>query len=1172
MLKLTVKTLDGRDHEFTCEDDITVQAFKEKIADTVNVTADSQRLIYCGRVLQDDKKLNDYDVNGKVMHLVQRPPPDASRSSNTDNQRQNNDSPNVQVHYRGRIPSNTMFLGAMSVPAEIVENHGNHGIRFPQLSSTLSSSRLESAKRMLTKANQLINRLDDPSLSLNGSPIENNASSNSQDSNENVPPENSENSSVPEPTESTTNVRDHENNQSSPMETSQTEQNFELPTPKTETKKRPRQDTPCDNHPESSSETPISDTNRPQASTSNNRPSTSRRTAPSVPRPNEMADLLDTLLTTQDRLRPYIERYRTLMSTDPVLTRESGTDGVEDNQRVIDGVSESLHYVSHACHALSDIIVDLGQQPPRNLQCWPIIVSHSTIVQAGLPIHVEVNSQLNFGSSRSNATSSNTNNTDEGNEATRPSSPSPEESRASSTNNRTSNQNATQSTSHSISQNAAQSLLGTLLHLPGNVEVSMELGSNSMDMNSSHSADGAETEQGQNNNTNGSIYSMTPPFAMLREAIQSVLGEGNVQLEATGSNSGGGGSINIAGLSGSIPFVTIVGANVDNATSNPGQSTQARSNIGTHPTTSTQTRSTARPHVLHSHTHPFGHLAMDPSLEFDPMLSCNSHHVRRPNSNNSNSNSNSTSQTAQPTTSQAPPTRRFESRAFAHSASEVPTSQQSQRRPATRTTLDFSTMQRNIFRDVVQNIFNVNQPVPDNVSELTEALCELFNLNRNQAHMSIGSSGDIQIGQNQYSNVSLIDLLGGLPVDEYARRNFFYNLWVFLFRNMTVLGLLQIRVGNYESLINLRRGLRTFIENSFPGLSTVDLQDHVVDHIITQTRTYLQVLNISQPNTSQMVDIPATIEALLHKFYREFLTTLFNNDLDDTSFARSTISLIKKLEDQFVAVFQFILSAGPALERLSHPFVNGLLSDRLDNQSQSLVVAMLHKLIQDYSTRTSKMPVSEVEALIVYNPVVQDDESKDCDDEEMKEFENKPETLTMELDPKIPNDPMDLANGQDIPVLTAPEDIPTEWISVIARDNVRQRRASQMNQMQGGNVPFSDAYLNCLPSKRRKLIEQQKPQLLVPPTPPNSNNAIAASVERLVRDGITQTRVGEIEGAAKAVGSTSTARNAFGQAIKDCLNQTRFKTSDFPDAKRFPNATRFFGNDAKSGESSKSNK
>lgn len=33
-----------------------------------------------------------------------------------------------------------------------------------------------------------------------------------------------------------------------------------------------------------------------------------------------MAELLDNLLSTQDRMRPYIERYRTLMSTDPALT------------------------------------------------------------------------------------------------------------------------------------------------------------------------------------------------------------------------------------------------------------------------------------------------------------------------------------------------------------------------------------------------------------------------------------------------------------------------------------------------------------------------------------------------------------------------------------------------------------------------------------------------------------------------------------------------------------------------------------------------------------------------------------------------------------------------------------------------------------------------------------
>ena len=39
-----------------------------------------------------------------------------------------------------------------------------------------------------------------------------------------------------------------------------------------------------------------------------------------VPRPPEMAELLDRLLSTQDRLRPYVERYRTLMLEDPTLT------------------------------------------------------------------------------------------------------------------------------------------------------------------------------------------------------------------------------------------------------------------------------------------------------------------------------------------------------------------------------------------------------------------------------------------------------------------------------------------------------------------------------------------------------------------------------------------------------------------------------------------------------------------------------------------------------------------------------------------------------------------------------------------------------------------------------------------------------------------------------------
>ncbi|KAG8127662.1 hypothetical protein E2320_014615 [Naja naja] len=347
-LEVMIKTLDSQTRTFTVEGEITVKEFKEHIAGSVNIPSEKQRLIYQGRVLQDDKKLKEYNVGGKVIHLVERAPPQTQSPSGGPSGAGLSSTPHNNTGPRGsgstvhdRNANSYVMVGTFNLPVSIMDpqpptqNDGSSvDVHINMDQAPIQSEprvRLVMAQHMLRDIQGILNRL------------EGNTSDHAAAGPEDAP-------------------------SASPTERE----------PMTGTESEPPQEpTPAEETPPSGSEPP------PGAEAA----------APNHPSPGEYVEVLGELRGLESRLQPFLQRYEEVLGTAGTADYNNNTEGREEDQRIINLVGESLRLLGNTFVALSDLRCNLSCNAPRHLHVVRPM-SHYTapmvLQQAAIPIQINV--------------------------------------------------------------------------------------------------------------------------------------------------------------------------------------------------------------------------------------------------------------------------------------------------------------------------------------------------------------------------------------------------------------------------------------------------------------------------------------------------------------------------------------------------------------------------------------------------------------------------------------------------------------------------------------------------------------------------------------------------------------------------------------------------------------
>ncbi|XP_015425365.1 PREDICTED: large proline-rich protein BAG6 isoform X10 [Myotis davidii] len=340
-LEVLVKTLDSQTRTFIVGAQMNVKEFKEHIAASVSIPSEKQRLIYQGRVLQDDKKLQEYNVGGKVIHLVERAPPQTQLPSGA-----SSGTGSASATHGGGPP-----LGTRGPGASVHDRNANSYVMVGTFNLPSEPRvRLVMAQHMIRDIQTLLSRMEcrgGPQAQPSQPPAQTPA----------VAPEPGALSSQPsDPGESEAPSRE-------PMEAEVEEQ-------------APAQSPELTPGPAPAGPTPVPETS-----------------APNHPSPAEYIEVLQELQRLESRLHPFLQRYYEVLGAAASTDYNNNQEGREEDQRLINLVGESLRLLGNTFVALSDLRCNLACAPPRHLHVVRPMSHYTTpmvLQQAAIPIQINV--------------------------------------------------------------------------------------------------------------------------------------------------------------------------------------------------------------------------------------------------------------------------------------------------------------------------------------------------------------------------------------------------------------------------------------------------------------------------------------------------------------------------------------------------------------------------------------------------------------------------------------------------------------------------------------------------------------------------------------------------------------------------------------------------------------